>query len=420
MSNATENALGIKANIVWNTVGNFFYLFSQWLLTYLVVRILGYQDAGILSLATSICGSLVSLSLYGMRSFQVSDIVGQYSDGAYILSRIVTSFCAFIVCLGFVLVNGYTFFLSACVLVYMGFKISESVSDVYQGILQKKMRMDYIGKSFLIKSILSLVAFFTVLVLTKNLLAALIAMTFISVGIVFFYDRTKAKLLSPGSWRVKLLASKPLLVECLPLALFSFLFNSLTLMPRYLLEMAVGTEALGIYASIAMPVVIVQVSASYIFAPLTTPFAEYYSKRDIKGFMLLVKRIVLFIVILSVVSLVGFAVVGEWALVLLFGDSMIPYTYLLMPLVVCTILVALSWFLSTLLTVIRKLKSLLAISIVSFFLVMFGGIPCINIFGINGASIVLIIGLLTYSGLAAMVIGRSIYMEKKLQNEVDE
>lgn len=401
---SSESALSIKSNIMWNTVGNFAYLFSQWLLTYVVVRLLGYEDAGVLSLATSICGSLVSVSLYGMRNFQVSDIRNQYSDETYVVSRFATSVFSLVICFVFVCANGYTEYVGACVLLYMGFKVSESVSDVYQGILQKKMRMDYIGKSFLIKGIVTLVVFCGAVVISKSLLVSIIAMTVASVLIVFFYDRKKANLFFSGSRHLNPSALKSLLVECVPLAVFTLLFNTLTLAPRYYLEMELGAELLGIYASIAMPVVIVQVSASYIFAPLTTPFAEYLNRGDTKGFASLAKKIVLIIILLSIVSLVGFSFAGDWGLILLFGDSMVPYTYLLLPLVVCTILVAFSWFLSTLLTVMRRLKLLLAVCSITFAVVMLGGLPFIRLFGMNGASFILIAGLTIYAVLSTIFI----------------
>jgi len=379
-------------------VGNFIYLFSQWLLSYCVVKLLGFEDAGILSLATAIAGSFIGISLYGMRNFQVSDIEGKYPDKTYIVSRFVTSGISLVVCMAFVAFNAYSLYISVCILVYMCFKISESVSDVYQGILQKAMRMDYIGRSFIAKGLVTLAAFVVAISLTQNLLIGIVVLGISSFAIVFFYDRRKARKFSPVekdvAWRPSVTA---LLKECLPIAVFVLIFNMIAQVPRYFLEINMGVEALGIYATIAMPVVIVQVSASFVFAPLTTPFAQHLSDGNIEGFKALFKKVVLFIAGLSVVSLVGFGILGDWILVLLFGPVIEPYTYLLIPLVICTILVAASWFLSMILVVLRKLKSLLFTSIASFAVVAAGSMPCILSFGQNGASFILIIGLTVYA-----------------------
>ena len=404
-----ENPLSVKENIVWNSVGNFIYLFSQWLLSFFVVRILGFEDAGVLSLAIAIAGSFVGISLYGMRSFQVSDIEGKYPDKAYLVSRYITSVIAFIACLVFVAANNYSYYISVCIVIYMCFKLSESLSDVYQGILQKAMRMDYIGKSFIIKGVIVLGVFTASIALTRNLLIGMIALVVTSFAIVLIYDRKKAAhfyIDAENTGRNTYV--KALLKECLPIACFVFVFNMIAQVPRYFLENRVGAEALGTYSTIAMPVVIVQVSASFIFAPLTTPLAQSLNGGDVKKFMALFWKTIVFLLGLSAVALIGFGLIGKWVLVLLFGQAIEPYTFLLMPLVICTILVAISWFLSTILIVLRRLKTLLVISIVSFVIVAAGSIPFIISFGQNGASFVLIVALAAYVLMGSIVMALGI------------
>ena len=47
------NEAKTSKNVIYNTIGTFFYFFCQWLTTILVVRISGYEDAGILSIVIS-------------------------------------------------------------------------------------------------------------------------------------------------------------------------------------------------------------------------------------------------------------------------------------------------------------------------------------------------------------------------------
>lgn len=409
LSDLSKPSLGIKGNIAWNTAGNFVYLFSQWLLSYFVVRFLGYESAGVLTLATTVTGSLIGISLYGMRSFQVSDINEKYSDRTYKISRIITSALALLVCTVFVILNGYSFYFCLCIIVYMCFKISESASDVYQGILQKAMRMDYIGISFILKGVITLALFILAVVITNDLLAGIVVLCLSSTAIIFSYDARKAKKFTHHPSQLGLFASvKALLWECLPVAAFALTFNTISLIPRYFLEAQLGVEALGFYGTIALPVVIVQVSASFVFSPLITPFAQKLNEGDINGFKTLLGKVVLFIVALSAVALLGFGLIGDWFLVLLFGPTIEPYTYLLMPLVVCTILVALSWFLSTLLVVLRRLKALLAASVASFVVVISGSIYFISTFGLNGASFILILGLTIFTLLCSLILIKEI------------
>lgn len=408
-----ESPLSIKRNIVWNTVGNFIYLFTQWLVSYIVVQFLGFESAGILTLATTISGVIIGISLYGIRGFQVSDIEGKYSDCTYKLSRLVTSLAALLVGILFIMSNGYSPYLCLCILIYLCFKITESVSDVYQGILQKAMRMDYIGISFILKGFVTLFLFVLAVFLLNDLFAGILILSVSSAAIVILYDMQKARRFSQNRADTVHLASiKALLWECLPIAAYVLIFNAISLIPRYFLELQLGTAALGIYGTIAMPVVIVQVSASFIFSPLTTPFAQHLSEGNTREFFSLLKKVLLFIAVLSLASLLGFGLLGDWFLLLLFGPKIEPYAYLLMPLVICTILVAVSWFLSTLLVVLRKLRALLLASILSLIVIVVGSTPFVTIFGYNGASFILISGLSLFI-LTCVV---AICMSRKIRN----
>ena len=100
--------LSMKQSILWNSWGSMFYLGCQWLLTILVVRISGVDNAGLLSLAMSVSNIWYSLAVYGMRNFQVSDTNEKYSNGLYISSRIFTGSAALFGCIIYTLVLSYS------------------------------------------------------------------------------------------------------------------------------------------------------------------------------------------------------------------------------------------------------------------------------------------------------------------------
>ena len=391
----SEKRIGIKEGIAWNSAGNFIYLFFQWLLTYVVIRLLGYETAGLFSLAIAITNSFFGIASYSMRSYQVSDVNGDYSRNAYVESRIITCVGFFVVCVGYTIISGYDSYTAICVVVYSLFKVSEAMSDVFQGILQLRFRLDYVGISFSVKGLFEFLGFLIAILVFGDLLSALIALTVVSFAIVAFYDYRKAREgqkedLAPFK------TVKALLVACLPMALYGLLFNAAGQVPRIFIEWGMGAEALGYYTSIAMPVVIIQVSASFIFSPLVTPLAQYVSDGDRQSFLALLKKVVLSIAVIAAVSFVGFYLAGEWLLMLLFGDSIAPYTYLLLPLVGCTVLTALSWFIANLVTILRQLKALVIASFACLLIVLLGSAPFIQLFGMNGASFILIIALAAF------------------------
>ena len=397
-----EKKLGIGANITWNAVGNFVYLFLQWVLTYVVVRILGYEEAGVFSLATALGNSFYCVAYYSMRNYQVSDVSNEFSESTYLLSRYATSAVSLVLCCGFALVANYPLGTFACIMAFMMFRISEAISDVYQGMMQKRSRMDYVGISFLLRGVLCFAAFTLVVVVSGNLMMSIAAMAASSYAVVLTYDRAHGLRERVSNTSMGMVGK--LLRVCLPLAVYGFLFNTMVQIPRLFIEGTLGTEQLGYYTTVAMPVVVVQVSASFFFAPLVTPMAERINSGDLPGFSSIVKKVLLFIAALSVVAAIVFGLLGEPALILAFGESIAPYSYLLPPLVACTVLTGLALFLAAVIVVVRRLRALLVSSAVCFLLTLVGSLPFINAFGLNGASFILIVSLTIFCISTAIAI----------------
>lgn len=397
-----EKVLSIKANMIWNSVGNFLYLVSQWLFTYIVVWAMGFESAGVFSLAMSMATIFCAVATYSMRNYQASDIQGIFSHKDYILSRVATSLLSFFICLITLGFTDYSFYSAACIFAYTLFKGSEALSDVYQGVLQRAMRMDYIGKAYLLKSVFDLLVFSAAIILFHDLLGALIALGIVSYAVVLLYERRTAykfikndecprdKMSERGKriWR--------LLVICFPIAVCGFLTNATGQIPRTYIEAEMGAEALGFYTSIAMPLMLVQVSANYFFTPLIVPLSESYYEKDWRRFFSLIKKVFLAIMVFAVVAFSLFNLFGEFIMVLLYGEEIIPYMFLMNPLIMSSLLVAVFWFLNAILIVIRAIKPLTILSLLSFLFTVFGGVPFLWTWGMNGATFVYIAALFLF------------------------
>lgn len=394
--------LSLRKNIIWNSSGSFVYLLFQWLINYLVVILLGFKDAGIFSLAIAITSVAFASSLYGIRGYQVSDVTRKYSDKNYIATRIVTCFLSIIGVLVYLTLYRYDIYTTLCIITFLLFKISEAYVDVYHGIIQRGMRMDFIGKSFILRGIISNLLFIGTIILTKNLLLSICILAISSFILIFLYDRNRAKLFyeEPDSTSTKKITL--LLVECLPLAIYTLLSNFIMSIPRISLESMKGTEILGIYASVAIPAAIIQVVAGYIFSPLLTVFAEHVNQKNFRHFHQLLFKTLAYILIFSIVAVIGGALLGRFGLILLFGEKISSYTYLFLPILYISSLTAFSWFMGLMLTVIREFKGLIIASVIATVVCLVGGGPFINYFGINGTSFILILALTLQIGIMSI------------------
>ena len=355
-----QKKLTVQQNMLYNSMGSLTYLGCQWLITVLVVRLSNYQNAGNLSLAMSITTVFYTIATFGLYSFQVSDISNKFKPADYVYSRYFTCFIAAILCAIFVFSNAhYTTEQTTCILIYMLYKLSEALMDVYHAFCQKAWRMDIIGISGVARGVLTLITFCTVLYATQSLTIAIISMTIVMYLILLLYVIPSSKQLTTIVKRIQWKKIGLLLLECWPLMLNGFLQSGIVSIPRYNLERLYSETVLGYYGSVATPAVIVQTASSLLFNPLISSFSIYYQERDKKKFLMLIRKVILCLLAVSVVVILGAALLGRWGLALLFGEGILPYAYLLIPVIFTTIMIAFSWFVGTLLTIVRRLKSML-------------------------------------------------------------
>lgn len=380
--------ISIQASVMWNSIGSIFYLGCQWLLTVLVVRIAGVDTAGTLSLAMSVCNIWYCISVYGMRNFQVSDTQDKYANGTYLFSRYLTSMAALAGCLIYIFVIGYDWEQRICILLYFLFKFSEALYDVYAGIFQKEWRLDYAGKSMLIRGVLSITVF-TGLLYVTNLVTAIAGMAVVCLTEVLTFDVFHARRITSIRLNRSISKVKELLVECFPLLVYTLLSSIIGTIPRLFMERILGNYELGIYGSVATPTLIIQMAATYVFNPFVTLFAERYHQKDKQKFMRAFLNCTLAVAVISVAGIIGGKLLGKWGLNLLYGEEIAAHVELLIPLIICTILTAFSWLLCGILTAIREFKGLVVGNLLAVIVSTLLSMPCEKQYGMQGASIAL-------------------------------
>lgn len=386
-----NNRILLKS-MLWNTVGSISYLGCQWLIMLLVAQNGNYDMTGNFSLAISVTNIFSAIALYGgMKSYQISDINDMYDNNVYISTRIITSLGAILGCVIFIYIVDYSSSQIWIIIAYMIFKIEEAIIDVFQGIEQKLWRLDIVGKSLLIRAIATLLVFVIGLKISNELIIPIILMSLISLIIWIIYDIRLCNKLAKLHLEIELIKSYSLIKTCSPIFISSIFFNICSFMPRFFLEKNLGTDMLGIYASIATPTVIVQVLATLIFNPLIPIFTLHYEEKNIRKFKLLMIKCICMIGVLGISAIVCSILFGKIFLQILFGAEMKSYVELLNPIIITTILTAIIWLLIGILTSIRRFTFMIVGNGIGSLVSIILSQPIINIYGMNGASISLII-----------------------------
>lgn len=352
--------------MLWNSIGCTLYYGCQWLLTVLVVYYEnGYTVAGILSLAMSITNVLTVIANLNLRNFQVSELDGRFHDGDFLVNRFITSAVSLIICGGVVAYGGYGQYTGICIIVFMLFKVSEALADVLHGMDQRSWRLDIAGKSFLLRGVAILISIGCGALSGGNLLFMLCLMTGLTYLIIFFYDfrqcRKQICLDFSYSWD-----NVGALVRIgVPLAAYTIFLNLIVTFPRLQIEEQYGEELLGIFSSIATPTVLVTQLASFVFSPVMGIFAECRKAHNQKKFYKLLELTFGCTVVIGVLAEIAGKLFGEWVLVLLFGESIREYAYLLIPIILTAVLTALIWLLCGLLTVFKDYIMLAMLTLLS-------------------------------------------------------
>ena len=384
----------MQRNVLFNTVGSLLFYLCQAAITLLVTALAGAEANGLLATAMTISNVCLSAASYGMRTFQVSDLSGKYTDRTYLFSRYITLTAAGLGCLAFSFVNSYSVQQRWVIFLYTGYRLIESWSDVWHGYLQKAERIDIVGISFGARGILTALCVTVGLVLTKDLIPTLTVLLALNAAYVLAVDiplaRRRADFKRTGGAGVN-----ALLVECLPLAVYAFLNTTIASVPRYHCERILGSVKLGYFNNVFLPVMILQVAVIYLFVPFITTFARLWADRDRQGFFKGLRLLGAALLALWAAGAVGVALLGRWGLSLLYPATpqVLEYTPLLQPLVLATVCTVAATVLCHLLTIAREMRGLILGNLAGLAAALLVSPLLVQTFDVYGAAWATIVGI---------------------------
>jgi O-antigen/teichoic acid export membrane protein len=206
--------------------------------------------------------------------------------------------------------------------------------------------------------------------------------------------------------------------ETLPLFVYLFLFSTLTTIPKVFIEKMITDDAsLGAYSSIFSIATLFQMATGYVYTPFIHIFATHYHQKDMKKFFSSLAKVVAVMLVLALIAIVGATFLGEFALALVFGDDIRPYSFLLNPILLSVFILSLLGFLFMIEVVIRDFRGLIIGNFVGFVLCIILTPVFISSMDVNGANLALIISGLASSLIVAISMLLKIRQNVRSQNE---
>lgn len=383
-----------SADYVWNTIGVLLQNAVSPLLLIAVTRVHHEHDAGMFAyaFAVALVGSVVSL--WGGRTYQVSDARGEFSEQTYLASRFVLAGLVGLGSVVFCLVNAYDIEKSAVILALVGFKLVESIADPLYGMLQIRGALYRSGVSLTLKAIGGVAGFVAVDILTRNLLMATLALVAINVLITLLYDVRWVRRVAPhlsvrGALTQQLPHVRRLLSATLPVVVVSVLTILTLVIPRYAVDRFHHEQNIY-FGIIVMPLTAMLLVVLFVLQPRYMHLVELYARGDVAKFDAAVRR-VLFVVLLASIGIFGVtALIGVELLQAIFGIELSQYVTSLAILTGAGVLNALVATYVAVVTILRKFRAQIVVLAATNSCVVIGSFLAIPSGGVAAAALVVL------------------------------
>lgn len=394
----------MKKSAIWNIVESMEYSLQSAILLLIVTRRGGLYDAGVFTIAYTFTQMIATIGSYGMRSFQVSDIKSEYKFGTYLYSRLLSVGAMILVCLGYVLIQGYDrnkIFLTILLCIY---RVVDDVEDVIHGEIQKNMRLDIASKIVAVRIFLATAMFAFIYTFTENLIYASMGLAATAVVVSLVFNLAVIGEFQDITFKLCRCKVVGLLWTCFPICISGFLYNYLANSPKYAIDRNLSEEVQTLFSILFMPIFVINILSGFVFKPMIASMGITWTRRKYKEFKRMVIKQLLLIIAMTLVIMLGGAVCGVEVLGWLYGVELTQYRMLFVTLLAFGGFAAIVAFLVVVLTIVRRQKFivvayliaaainvLLSNSIVLRYKIWGAGI----VYGITMGSIVMIL-LLTY------------------------
>ena len=308
-----------KKDYIWNSIGSFLQSAISPILLIVITRLNGVGDSGLFSFAMSLSVVFWAISLWGGRTYQVSDVKKEFSSGDYIVVRFISSLIVAVFSISFCILSGYDLIKTELIMVLVSFKILESIADSMYGVLQIHNRLYIAGISLTMKSVFSFMLFTLVDILTKNIIYGALSIFIVNIVVVIFYDIPWMKHVeSVGLTKKNIMQAGKIMKKTAEVFVVVFLTMFSLNIPRYFLD-KYHYDQIGYFGIMAMPITLLTLFISFVLQPNVVNLSELLKEKKIKEFTKIVSKIDFITFTLGILFVVSSYLIGVWALNTVFG-----------------------------------------------------------------------------------------------------
>ena len=317
----------IRKDYVWNTLGSLVYAAASVVLAFFAMRVLSAEDGGIFGFGFSTFGQQMFLIAYfGIRPFHITDVKPEYGFDVYRSARRKTTALAVLVAVLWLsvltLTGTYTLSKAVCILMIVGWKITDGYADVYECECQRAGYLWRGGRELFFRTLAAMAVFLIVCALSKNLFVSSLAAVITQIAAVLVFKKRleaseaetfAAGMKQSGLFRCSAL-EKALLSGTVLLFLGVFLDFAIASSPKYAIDLLLNDEASGIANILFMPANVIYMAANFVMKPMVSRLADALETGETEKYRAAKKKLLLLIAGLSALCLLCAVLFGGWAL----------------------------------------------------------------------------------------------------------
>lgn len=375
---------------ILNTVGAVTYFFMQWLTTVLAARLADFETAGVYALVISFVNIFYSISIFGIRNYQISDVEKYFSTEQYLAARIITMLAALFLCILTIYISPLSKYTLGCCSAYMMFKLEEAFTDGYFAILQINKNYRELAISYIIKGCIATAAFLVALVKTQNLLSAILWMT-AGYGIcIVAIDIPQYFKMSIGKPQFR--KSINILWQCVPLMIVSLSIPLMNYITRYAVEQELNSYLLGQYASLSSIVIIMGTFSGIVFIVFVPKVSEWKQTNQRYFLKRFCKYAVIGMLLFGMAAILVGQKLGPWVFQKIFGSTILESMALLIPIILTAIFLMVKTFFATILVPLNQRWFLLLGEYSGVILCAILAVPLTKFWGLQGTNLSYLLG----------------------------
>ena len=387
---AGEGSRSLFSSFSWSVAGNVIYSACQWGVIIILAKLVTTEIVGVYSLALAVTTPVIMLSQMNLKLVQATDADHRVAFNTYFSIRFFLTVLALaiIAIVSWVVGRGAS---AVLIIVMVGAaKAFESISDICYGLFMQHERMDVMGTSLVVRSVLSLALFFVLLYFLQSVPTGLLGLTLVWAIMLFSYDMRKARKLDRAQRsktgvgdtesavkadsfipRWDLPAFNGVFFLSLPMGVASVLESLTVYIPRYAIAYFSGESQLGIFTALTyllLAIGLVVYSVTFASVPR---LAQHHARGEEREFGLLLLTVFVIISAVCVVMMLGVLLFGERLILFLYTDRYAQYSYLLAWLMGAGIFMFSGTVLNTALVAMRRFAVLMGVHLC--------GVACVSI-----------------------------------------